>query len=277
MALTFRDYSADQVEAARSVLLELVHLLGEYRDDIVVVGGWVPQLILPAGPVHHVGSIDVDLALNHRTLRDAGYATIQALLLRRGYEQDPRQPFIFHRTVVVNGNPIKVEVDLLAGEYEGTGRKHRTQPVHEGRARKARGCDLAFDLYIETEIEGELPQGGKDQARIRVSSVVAFLVMKGMALNDRLKEKDAWDICFTVTNYPGGLDVLAEEFRPHLGNRLVQEGMRKIAEKFASPDHMGPKFVADFEDIQDQDARAIRTRDAYERVNHLLSMLGVYL
>jgi hypothetical protein len=39
MELTFRDYSAEQVEAARSVLLELVHLLGEYRDDIVVVGG----------------------------------------------------------------------------------------------------------------------------------------------------------------------------------------------------------------------------------------------
>lgn len=43
MALNFRDYSADQVEAARSVLLELVHLLGEYRDDIVVVGGWVDE------------------------------------------------------------------------------------------------------------------------------------------------------------------------------------------------------------------------------------------
>lgn len=62
MAVTFRDYSADQVEAARSVLLELVHLLGEYRNDIVVVGGWVPQLILPPGPTPHVGSIDVDLA-----------------------------------------------------------------------------------------------------------------------------------------------------------------------------------------------------------------------
>jgi hypothetical protein len=75
MALTFRDYSADQVEAARSVLLELVHLLGEYRDDIVVVGGWVPQLILPPGPTPHVGSIDVDLALNHRNLTEAGEAT----------------------------------------------------------------------------------------------------------------------------------------------------------------------------------------------------------
>lgn len=41
MAVTYRDYSADQVEAAKSVLLEPVHLLGEYRDDIVVVGGWV--------------------------------------------------------------------------------------------------------------------------------------------------------------------------------------------------------------------------------------------
>ncbi|HYL38373.1 MAG TPA: hypothetical protein VEV17_20820 [Bryobacteraceae bacterium] len=96
-----------------------------------------------------------------------------------------------------------------------------------------------------------------------------------MALNDRLKEKDAWDICFTVTNYPGSLDALAEEFKPHLGNRLVQEGLQKIGEKFASPEHMGPRFVADFEDIQDQNLRAIRTRDAYERVDHLLRKLGV--
>ena len=117
MAVTFRDYSGDLVEAAHSVLLELVRLLGEYRDDLVVVGGWVPQLILPDEPLKHVGSIDVDLAFNHRNLQDAGYATIQKLLLSRGYEQDHRQPFIFHRTVNVGGNPIKVQVDFLAGEY----------------------------------------------------------------------------------------------------------------------------------------------------------------
>ena len=40
--VTKGDYDALQVEAARSVLLELVRLLGEYRDDMVVVGGWVP-------------------------------------------------------------------------------------------------------------------------------------------------------------------------------------------------------------------------------------------
>jgi hypothetical protein len=97
--------------------------------------------------------------------------------------------------------------------------------------------------------------------------------MKGMALHDRLKEKDAWDIYFTVINYPGGLDALAGEIRPHLHHGLVQEGLKKIAEKFASPEHVGPKFVADFEDIQEQEARAIRMRDAYERVSHLLQAL----
>jgi Nucleotidyl transferase AbiEii toxin, Type IV TA system len=275
MAVTHTDYSADLVEAARSVLLELVRLLGAYRDDIVVVGGWVPQLILPQTPQQHIGSIDVDLALNHRTLQEAGYSTIQALLLGRGYEQDPRQPFIFHRTVMVHGKTISVEVDFLAGEYDGTGPKHRTQPVHAGRARKARGCDLAFDLFVEIEISGVLPEGGRDQALVRVSSVVAFLVMKGMALHDRLKEKDAWDIYFCLTNYPGGMDALAQEIAPHLGRSLVREGLLKIAEKFPSPDHFGPKFVADFAEVQDAEDRAILLRDAFEKVSYLLHRLGL--
>lgn len=75
-------------------------------------------------------------------------------MLERDYEADPRQPFIFHRTVMVKGNPVKAQVDFLAGEYEGTGTKHRTQTVQEGRARKARGCDLAFELFVETRITG---------------------------------------------------------------------------------------------------------------------------
>jgi hypothetical protein len=40
MAITRINYSTEIVSAARSVLLELAHLLGEYRDDMVIVGGW---------------------------------------------------------------------------------------------------------------------------------------------------------------------------------------------------------------------------------------------
>ncbi len=58
--------------------------------------------------------------------------------------------------------------------------------------------------------------------------------MKGMALDDRLKEKDAWDIYYCLLNYPEGLDRIAEEFRPYLENGLVKEGLQKIARHFVN-------------------------------------------
>ena len=112
-------------------------------------------------------------------------------------------------------------------------------------------------------------------ATTSLSLIVAFLVMKGMALHDRLKEKDAWDIYLALTNYPGGLDVLAGEIRPHLGRGLVQEGLRRIAEKSASPEHVGPKFVADFEGVQEEQERPLLLRDAHEKVDYLLRSLKV--
>lgn len=70
--VTQRDYSEELVKAARSVLLELMHLLGEYWEHIVLVGGWVPDILLNRTDNPHIGSIDVDLALNHRKIRDKG-------------------------------------------------------------------------------------------------------------------------------------------------------------------------------------------------------------
>jgi hypothetical protein len=144
------------------------------------------------------------LAVNHRTLEEPHYAHFRELLVSRGYRQAESQPFIFYRAVpVAQGRLIQVEVDLLAGEYEGTGPRHRTQKFDDVLARKARGADLAFESFTEVELQGELPEGGKDQAQIRVASMVPFLVMKGMALADRMKEKDAWDIYFCIQHYPG--------------------------------------------------------------------------
>lgn len=37
--VTKRDYSAAAVAAAKSVLIELVHLLGEYHEHTVLIGG----------------------------------------------------------------------------------------------------------------------------------------------------------------------------------------------------------------------------------------------
>src|SRR5213594_1204646 len=80
-------------------------------------------------------------------------------------------------------------------------------------------------------------------------SVLLELTLRGIALSERLKEKDAWDIYFCLRHYPGGLDALVQEFRPHLAHSLVREGLTSIAEKFSSLNHIGPKFVADFEEL----------------------------
>jgi len=266
------DYTTEAVAAARSVLLELARLLGEYRDSVVIVGGWVPELLLSQAPRQHVGSIDVDIVLDHRKLKEIGYKTILKLLLSRGYQQS-EQPFIFFRTVQMGEQTFDVEVDFLASEYSGTTRGHRTQKVQDMRPRKARGCDLAVSLATEVTLSGTLPGGGKDTATLRVASIVPFLVMKAMALAGRLMEKDSWDIYYCIRYYPGGIDRLVEEFLPHLENGLVQEALTKIAEKFASPEHVGPKHVADFEDLSDPGEREHLQREAFERVQALVDRL----
>jgi hypothetical protein len=272
--VTQGDYSEELVGAARSVLVELMHLLGQYWENIVIVGGWVPDLLLSSKESPHIGSIDVDLALNHLKLTNEGYRSIQELLISRGYVQG-KQPFIFNRIVKIQGNEITVQIDLLSGEYKGTGKSHRHQKIQGGLTRKTRGCDLVFDNPVVVTIEGKLPDGARDTVKVRVASIVPFLIMKGMALDERLKEKDAWDIYYCIQNYPGPLEKLVGEFRPQLEHGLVREGLEKITKNFASEKHVGPRFVADFEEITDPEEREIRERDAYEKVKYLLQQLGV--
>ena len=220
-------------------------------------------------------SPDIDLALDFKQIPEESYRTILEAFATREYRQDPIQPFRFFREVPVAGQaPVTVKIDLLAGEYGGTGAGHQTQPVQDVRARKTRGCDLAFSNPVRVSVEGILPGGGQDKVTFQVAGIVPWLVMKGMALADRLKEKDAYDIDYCVRHYPGGPAGLAHAFRPHLGNPLVLEGLEKIRSQFLSVDHVGPKMVADFLEITDPEERAISQRRAYEMVSAWLDALG---
>jgi len=268
------DYSQLATEAARTVMLEIVRILGEYTDNMAIIGGWVPELLFADANPRHVGSIDVDIALNHHAISNDVYRTIREHLQQAGYT-DGDHPYKFFRTVLVEGEKVTVEVDFLSGEYGGIGKGRRHQRVQDLKARKARGCDLVFEMTEEVKIEGHLPSGAQDAARVKVAGVVPFVVMKGMALADRIKEKDAWDIWFCLRNYPGGTKALAELFSPHIQHGLVQEGLRNISEKFASIAHVGPLWVADFDELEPGEARDIRVREAYELADDLLRRVGI--
>ena len=75
------EYSSRQVEAAHRVLVDVGQVLASFRDCLVVVGGWVPDLLMPDAPERHIGSIDVDLAVDADRLREGRYAEMLKQLL----------------------------------------------------------------------------------------------------------------------------------------------------------------------------------------------------
>ncbi len=97
-------------------------------------------------------------------IEEEGYKKIEELLRHRGYRQG-EQPFIFFRTVKMGDRDINVEVNLLAGEYEGSSKSHRHQKIQGIRARKVRECDLVFEMPKEIKIEGITDP--EEQARIQ--------------------------------------------------------------------------------------------------------------
>lgn len=281
MKTTEADYPSRAVEATRRVLLELARVLGEYGDHIVLVGGWVPDLLAPGAG--HVGSTDVDLALNHVALSDTGYARLRDLLENAGYrnDPDPARQFVFYRDVTLGDggtpDPVIVELDLLAAEYGGTGKNRRSQAVQGTRPRKARGADLAFerDLNVEVALEGTLPDGRLARSHIRVAGPVPFLVTKAAALALRDKPKDAYDVWFVIRHHPAGLGGLAAAVAAHAGHGLVREALGRLADAFVSVDHHGPVDVARFLSLDPgtDDYDQIR-QDAFQRVATLLSRIA---
>ncbi len=270
------NYPKYEVEACLSVMVELMTLLGEYRDYFVLVGGWVPYFLVGEKGEKHTGSLDIDIAIDFREIPDVTYRTILQLLEKQGYEKNPEQPFIFYRTIKnESGILTKVQIDLLSGEYGGTGKTHRTQKIQDVRARKARGADLAFQYSSIVKLKRKMPDGAENEVVLKIADVIPFMVMKGMALWDRYSEKDAYDIYFVIRHYHGGISKLAEHFKNHLSNSLIREGLGKICAKFSSIDSPGPVWVANFFGIDDDDGREQLKRDVFERVNAFLNSLGI--
>lgn len=271
---TYVDYSEGQKEAAHRVLIELVNLFSEYKDDIRVVGGWVPDLMFPGEG--HVGSVDVDMLINHLTLKDAGYQTMAKILLTNGYAKHPEKYFSFVKTIELDGVGYDVDVDILAGMYGGTQHKKRSQHVQGVMALKATGGNFAFEFEPQkVRVEAPRPDGAIDVASVNVIAVVPYLVMKTAAMG-RGKAKDAYDIYFLIKHYPGGIGSLEKEFEICAGMPIIQNMLEKLSEKFASDQHAGPVDVSTFEGILDKEENEILRRDAYEQVQALIIEIKKY-
>lgn len=269
------EYDPRKVKACHSLLIEVVHILGAYVDDMAIVGGWVPTLLIVDAAEQHAASMDVDIALNQEKISEAAYATIDKILNQNGYRQNKQKnaQFKYFKDVKVEGQTFTIELDLLTGEYGGdSGKGRRHESIQDVRALKARGADLVFERTKTITVSGELPnEGGKDTVTCRIAGVVPFIVMKGIVLARRKKPKDAYDIEYVLRFYPGSIETIAELISIDLENSLVQEALSNIAQKFESVDHVGPTSVAAFLGIDDRDEQMRIKRRAFETVQAFLN------
>jgi hypothetical protein len=109
--------------------------------------------------------------------------------------------------------------------------------------------------------------------RIRVASVVDFLIMKSHALGGRDKPKDAYDICYCLDHYPGGLGNLAACWRSRRAEKDVKRAIEILREKFSSSEDFGPDQVVEFFQSPAADTRAMQARRAFELVQKFLDLI----
>lgn len=259
----------NEVTACRAVLIEVLTILAKDLDKVAVVGGWVPELAFPNKG--HIGSLDVDLALDPTKLKPLAYESIRKKLLDAGYQQSAELPNRLIRSI--KGTTLQVKVDLITGEFPDLAKEGSHIQIQEMAVGKLRGVDLAFTFQQEVPVEGVLPDGGHNRVTAKLPMIAAFLCIKAITLSERKKEKDAYDICFSIENYPGGYKALAGEFRGKLNNTLILEGISILRDKFYRLDSIGPVWAAQVAEEATPGTGfdlEMEQRRAYEVVNALL-------
>lgn len=247
------DFDPVTTGASRSALLELARTLKHYSDALVLVGGWVPYLLIeehlrPGNPFTHVGSIDIDLVVDPSKIGEDEYRTIVELMGDVGWREIPGKRFSFLRTVPsTDGVPRDIQVDFLTPTLDGPGREHRHRPIQPDlQARTMRGAELALTHRSLRKLSGNLPDGAETAAGILMLDVVGCLGTKGIALGERFKHKDAYDIVSILDNYGSGVSEMASLFKPFASDPLIDEALRVIEDKFRTERSEGPVWYAEF-------------------------------
>jgi hypothetical protein len=262
-------------QAAERVLVDLGQVLASYMDRMVLVGGLSPSLLFASADPPHSGSIDVDVALKAEALLGGDYARLIECLLDTGryfHSSDPNQRFRFYTEVdLKDGNrPIRVPVDFLAQR----GLRLRSKGELEAlpfRVLQADGCDAAFIRPEQLTLKDKPnAQGHLNTVTWKVVGVGGLLLMKSFALAGREKAKDAYDIVFCLQQVyeQGLLSDLVKDWATEHNQDDVLRAFVILEQKFKTPNHVGPRWYAEFLAEGESDVHA---RFAFEIVQKVLA------
>ena len=226
--------------------------VGDITDDLVVIGGLVPSLLinqedLPPGVDPHAGTGDLDLGLTLRLLDDGRYRTLTERLRRAGFEQDTSGQGNPTRQRWKIGRGEKITVDFLIppslpGDQGGELRD--IEP--DFAAFIAPGLELAFQNRELVNLTGKTIFGEQAMRAVWTCGPGAYVVLKSLAFGNRGDEKDAYDLYYVVRNYGTCVDDVASPLRSLLHDPSAVKAMQVLERDFSEHNSIGPRRVAEF-------------------------------
>ena len=248
---TAAGYPPGYAELVRSTCLYLATKLGDLTDDLVVVGGLVPSLIvdqenLPRGVEAHVGTRDLDVGLAIALLDRGRYRELSKRLRQSGFTPDRSKGNITRQRWRI-GHPEAVTLDFLI---------QPTRPDDQGGGLRSiegdfaafitPGLQLAFQDRQRITLKGRTIMGEDAERDIWVCGPAAYVVLKARAFSLRGQNKDAYDLFYVLRNYGESVRDVAEKFQPIVEDDVTREAIDVLRKDFTSHNGLGPRRVSLF-------------------------------
>jgi hypothetical protein len=249
---TAADYSPEQTDLIRAVTLTAATILGDYMDDLAVVGGLVPSLLipptaLPAGAEPHVGTMDLDLGLDLAILDEHRYEGIAERLREAGFAPDASEEGNETRQRWVHRKHESAKIEFLMPPADGGAVPGRLQSLEKSLAAFIiEGLEIAFEERIHVPLSGRTLFGETASRDIPVCNPGAFLVLKALAFRNRGKPKDAYDLFYVARNHGSGPKSVAAFLRPLVDSEPGRRAVAILRDDFLKEEAPGPVRVALF-------------------------------
>ena len=223
---------------------------------MVLFGGLAPRYIVDSPPLdigEHTGTTDLDVIVGLEIeIDDQGvYTKLQEELRNSGFRVSSEGSYAWERRV--DGVRVVLEFFCPVEEAGEPGRLRRSPGGAVGSSISAiqlRGAGLAGADCRTVQLSGEvLDHGGHRDVAIRVVNILPFLVLKAFALETRDKEKDAYDIVWTLNAFgdqgPASAAEAAAE-SPVAGSAEVTAALEILTDRFRDSRTQGPSNYARF-------------------------------
>ncbi|HOH74076.1 MAG TPA: hypothetical protein PLS43_10615 [Syntrophales bacterium] len=221
-------------------------------DDVVVVGGLVPSLIidpalLSSGTAAHVGTMDLDVGLALAIFDENRYETLTKRLRGAGMVPDRNE----------NGREVfqrwrmsaceKVTVDFLIPPSDTTEKGGKLKHIRSDFAAIVTpGLRLAFLDRERIALSGKTIMGETADREVWVCGPGAYTVLKALAFENRGENKDAYDLYFVLRNYGTGVGDVVARLRPLREETETKKAVAILKRDFLENNGLGPRRVSEF-------------------------------